>query len=85
MKNNSFRLPYFFKPNFKTELIRVGKENDGGYCIPKKSLKNTSILYSFGLGDDWSFEKQFREHSGAKVVCVDYSVTKLFWFKRFRF
>ena len=83
MKNNSFRLPYFFKPNFKTELIRVGKENDGGYCIPKKSLKNTSILYSFGLGDDWSFEKQFREHSGAKVVCVDYSVTKLFWFKRF--
>ena len=83
MKNNSFHLPYFFKPNFKTELIRVGKENDGGYCIPKKSLNNTSILYSFGLGDDWSFEKQFRMYSGAKVVCVDYSVTKLFWFKRF--
>ena len=54
---NFIHLPYFFKPNYKTDLLRLGKENDGGYCVPKESLKDTSILYSFGLGEDWSFEE----------------------------
>ena len=85
MKNSQsyISLPFFFKPNFKTDLIRLGRENDGGYCVPKKSLKDTSVLYSFGLGDDWSFEKQFNKHSGAKIVCFDHSVTLIFWLKRF--
>ena len=80
---NYIKLPNFLKPNFKTTLIRIGKKNDGGYCISESSLKETSILYSFGLNDDWSFEKEFRKKSGAKVVCFDYSVTLIFWIKRF--
>ena len=80
---NNICLPYFFEPNFKTDLVRLGRENDGGYCVPRASLKDTSVLYSFGLGDDWSFEKQFNKQSGVKVVCFDHSVTLAFWFKRF--
>ena len=80
---NFIHLPYFFKPNYKTDLLRLGKENDGGYCVPKESLKDTSILYSFGLGEDWSFEEQFRKQSGAKIVCFDYSITSIFWIKKF--
>ena len=85
MKNNQsyLRLPYFFKPNFITDFVRIGKKNDGGYCIPKASLKDTKVLYSFGLGDDWSFEKQFKKQSKAKIVCFDHSVVLVFWFKRF--
>ena len=84
MKNKTqICLPNFLKPNFKTNLLRVGKKNDGGYCIPRSSLKKTSILYSFGLNDDWSFEKEFREKSGAKIICFDHSVTLIFWIKRF--
>ena len=56
-----FRLPKFFCPNSKTKLIRLGKFNDGGYSIPVKSLKDTQILFSFGLDDDWSFEEHFKE------------------------
>ena len=82
LRNNKLRLPIFFKPNFKTDLVRIGKKNDGGYCISKLALKETSILYSFGLSDDWSFEKEFREKSGSKVICFDHSVTLVFWFKR---
>jgi len=82
-KQSFICLPYFFKPNFKTELTRLGRDNDGGYCIPKASLKDTSILYSIGLGDDWSFEKQFRKQSGAKIVCIDHSIIPMFWIKRF--
>ena len=83
IEKNLIRLPKFLKPLFKTDLIRIGKKNDGGYCIPNSSLKKTSILYSFGLSDDWSFEKEFKEKSGAKIVCFDHSVTLVFWIKRF--
>jgi hypothetical protein len=76
------KLPIFLKPNFKTELLRIGDNNDGGYCIPKSALKETTMLYSFGLSDNWSFEKEFRKRSGAKIICFDRSVTLLFWLKR---
>ena len=52
-----------FKP--KTKLIRLGKSNDGGYCIPEKSLDEANILFSFGLDDNWSFEEHFKKKSGA--------------------
>ena len=39
-----------------TSLIRVGKENDGGYCVPKSQLLMASVV-KFWLNDDWSFEK----------------------------
>ena len=80
---NFIRLPYFFKPNHKTDLIRIGKKNDGGYCIPKAALQDTSVLYSFGLGDDWSFEKDFKKDFKTKIICFDHSVTLFFWFKKF--
>ena len=53
------KLQKIFLPKFKTSLIRVGKDNDGGYCVTKKSVINSDLLLSFGLYDDWSFEKDF--------------------------
>ena len=79
---NYIKLPIFLRPNFKTELIRIGDKNDGGYCISKLALKETAMLYSFGLSDNWSFEKEFRKKSGAKIICFDRSVTLIFWLKR---
>ena len=32
------KLQKIFLPKFKTSLIRVGKDNDGGYCVPKSLL-----------------------------------------------
>ena len=31
-----YKLPKFFCPNLKTELIRLGKPNDGGYSLSEK-------------------------------------------------
>ena len=53
------KLQKIFLPKFKTLLIRLGKDNDGGYCVPKKSVMNSDFLFSFGPNDDWSFEKDF--------------------------
>ena len=78
-----YRLPRFFCPKSKTKLIRLGKPNDGGYCIPEKSLDEANILFSFGLDEDWSFEEHFKKKVEAKIICFDNSVNNKFWIKRF--
>tara|TARA_B100001939_G_C16841886_1_gene573470 strand:+ start:85 stop:882 length:798 start_codon:yes stop_codon:yes gene_type:complete len=78
------KLQKTFLPKFKTSLIRVGKENDGGYCVPKKSVMNSDLLISFGLNDDWSFEKDFISiNSKTKVFVFDKNVSITFWIKNF--
>jgi len=77
------KLPIFLCPKFKCELIRLGKKNDGGYAISKESLKDSKVIFGFGLGDDWSFEKDFQKLSGAKIICYDAYVNLKFWFIRF--
>ncbi len=77
------KLPNFLLPKFKCELIRLGQKNDGGYAIPKKSLENSKFVFGVGLSDDWSFEKDFKKLSGAKVICYDLSVNGRYWLIRF--
>ena len=36
-------LPKFLCPLHETELVRIGKNNDGGYLIPKQSLNKTKV------------------------------------------
>ena len=52
-------LPKSFKFQQAKDLIRIGKDNDGGYLISKKDLLKSDFLLSLGICDDWSFEKDF--------------------------
>jgi hypothetical protein len=52
-------LPKIFQPFYCENLIRVGKNNDGGYLVNKNDINQTDILISFGIGDEWSFENYF--------------------------
>jgi hypothetical protein len=47
------------KPKHLYDLIRLGRNNDGGYLVEKNSLKVSKALISFGLSFDWSFGKDF--------------------------
>ena len=77
------KLPNFLRPQYKTILKRLGKENDGGYNIPLECIKDTSHLYSFGMYDDWSFESDFhKKNPKANIIVFDKSVSLFFWFKR---
>ena len=77
-------LPKQFKPNHLYDLIRLGRNNDGGYLVGKNSVLNANALISFGVHDDCSFEKDFKNLNPTKVLCFDYIVDNKFWFKKFR-
>ena len=53
-------LPAEYKPKKNFSLIRLGRDNDGGYLIGYNTIKNTKSLISFGILDDCSFENDFK-------------------------
>ncbi|NBR23100.1 MAG: hypothetical protein EBU08_04790 [Micrococcales bacterium] len=46
-----------FQPFECKDLIRVGKDNDGGYLVNKFDIDKTNRLISLGVGGDVSFEQ----------------------------
>ena len=75
----TIKLPMYLKPIYETDLVRIGQKKDGGYLIPEKCLSTTKILYSFGLGGDWSFEEDFYNQTGSKIYCYDHTVNWAFF------
>ena len=60
------------KPKKKYKLVRLGSLNDGGYLVGENSLKNAETLISFGIEDNWQFEKDFQiTNMNSKVKCFD--------------
>jgi|GEM_PF-1185036 len=41
------------------KLIRLGRDNDGGYIVPEKSLVSADVLFGYGIDNDISFEETF--------------------------
>ena len=72
-------LPKNFRPIKNYNLIRLGRNNDGGYLVEKNSIKNCKTLISFGIGNDWSFESYFKSQNNIKIFAYDYSVNNYFW------
>lgn len=77
-------LPNSFKPKKLYNLIRLGSANDGGYLVEKDSHNKSKTLLSFGLGNDWNFERMFIENfKDKKAICFDYKINKFFYLKNF--
>ena len=75
MKNIS--LPKIFQPFECDDLIRLGKDNDGGYLVNKKDVLSSKRLISFGIGQDTSFETDFIKENKVDVIAFDQSITEL--------
>lgn len=67
-------LPKELKPKHCYNLIRLGKNNDGGYLVEKNSLLNCESLISFGINLDWSFEKDFFKLKERPIHCYDHTI-----------
>ncbi len=56
-------------------LVRVGKEDDGGY-IMVDDFKDSGIAYSFGISDDVSWDSDMTDR-GYEVYMYDHTIDKL--------
>lgn len=72
MKN--ITLPKILQPYSCADLIRVGKDNDGGYLVNKNDIHNTKSLLSFGIGEDVSFEKNFISLNQCPIYAYDETI-----------
>jgi hypothetical protein len=53
-------------------LIRVGRDHDGGYVLPRAVIDESHSLLSLGVNDDWSFEEGMLARNPAmSLTCVD--------------
>ena len=67
-------LPKELKPKYCYNLLRLGKNNDGGYLVEKESLLNSECLISCGISLDWSFEKDFFQFKLCPIHCYDHTI-----------
>lgn len=84
--NYIYNLPKYFKPKFQFDLVRLGRNNDGGYLVGEKTIKATKTLISLGINDDWSFEKDFeKKKTYLKTLMYDDNLNFFFLLKNFFF
>lgn len=70
-------LPKIFEPFYCNDLVRLGKQNDGGYLVNIEDVKKTSRLISFGVGDDTSFEEDFIKVNSCVVDAYDGTIEQI--------
>tara|TARA_Y100000389_G_scaffold137206_1_gene134785 strand:- start:31 stop:777 length:747 start_codon:yes stop_codon:yes gene_type:complete len=64
------------------DLIRLGGKHDGGYLVSKSDVKKTNLLLSFGINDDWKFEKDFNLINSIPILAYDASTNFRLFLKR---
>lgn len=59
-----------------SDLIRVGRELDGGYVVPKRAVAAANVLIGMGIDIDWSFEEAFLTlNPNARLFAIDGTVS----------
>lgn len=64
-------LPKIFRPFQCNDIIRLGKDNDGGYLVNKQDVLKSSRLISLGIDNDISFEADFVKYNDCRVDSYD--------------
>jgi hypothetical protein len=75
-------LPEWLRPYKVEKLIRLGRDNDGGYLVDFANLVDTDLVLAFGVYDDWSFEEQFRSVRNVPILAFDQSISGQHFFRQ---
>ena len=75
-------LPRSFSFSNAKDLVRVGRDYDGGYLVSNRDIERSDLLIGFGISDDWSFEIDFANRNDVDIIAYDASLTFRFWAKR---
>ena len=74
-------LSKIFKPKGNYDLVRFGKQNDSGYLVDQRDVKDANVLVSFGVCHAWSFEESFLSYNKVPVEAYDGTTGLLKLFK----
>jgi hypothetical protein len=77
-------LPAYLIPFQNDSLIRLGRNNDGGYIVAAEDILVADVLVSFGVNDDWSFEEQFLAQNPVPLFAFDGSMGLQKFMKAFK-
>jgi len=69
-------LPKIFEPFYCEDIIRIGKEHDGGYLVNREDIVKSSRLLSLGVGNDTSFEEDFTKINDCQIDAYDGTIEK---------
>ena len=78
------KLPSFLNFQSATDLVRLGRDFDGGYLASQSDILNSDVLISLGINDDWSFEEDFIAIKDTEVFAYDASMSEKHFFKYFK-
>jgi hypothetical protein len=78
ISGNFTMLPRCFKPSGSYDLVRIGRDHDGGYLVERGSVEKAKALISMGINNDWSFEKDFVKSNPVPLDAYDHTTRDLF-------
>lgn len=70
----SVELNSIFHPINCSDLIRLGKDFDGGYLVCRRDIEKSDAFIGMGVSDDWSFESDFYKLKKIQIDTYDRSV-----------
>ena len=76
------RLPNFFLVKQAKDLVRIGRDYDGGYLVSQSDIEKSEILIGLGINDDWSFEEDFLKRKKIPIFTYDASVSRKHFLKK---
>ena len=72
----------FLIPLTPKSLVRMGVKKDGGYVVNEELINKSRTLVSFGMGNEFSFEKEFLvKDIRNKVFIYDFSINHFHYLK----
>lgn len=61
----------------KSPKVRLGNEWDGGYVLPELMLNESKALFTYGVGNDVSFEVDYINKTNNNVYLFDHTIDKI--------
>jgi len=68
-------IPSFMRCVECDDLVRLGRDNDGGYLVCDRDVMKTDLLIALGINNDWSFEEDFVGRRACPIVAYDGTIS----------
>jgi hypothetical protein len=66
------------------DLVRLGRQNDGGYVVPRRIIETADSILALGVYDDWSFESAAEKlNPSLRVDAYDHSISRKRFLREF--